>query len=154
MLGLAACSRPEKGDPNGRVDKDHGRRRDFGRSMSSLMEPIIDFNSSILFLRISSCKETTTVSVLDLNPRRRRASSRRGSGMSRVVRIRLRLNRMLSDVNVPDRKAATRPAGEICSGRGRKRDGAKGGTRTPTALRPQDPESCASTNSATFAARS
>ena len=31
-------------------------------------------------------------------------------------------------------------------------DGAKGGTRTPTALRPQAPEACASTNSATFAA--
>ncbi len=31
--------------------------------------------------------------------------------------------------------------------------GAKGGTRTPTALRPQAPEACASTNSATFAAQ-
>ena len=29
--------------------------------------------------------------------------------------------------------------------------GAKGGTRTPTGRTPQDPESCASTNSATFA---
>ena len=30
-------------------------------------------------------------------------------------------------------------------------NGAKGGTRTPTPLRAQEPESCASTNSATFA---
>ena len=29
--------------------------------------------------------------------------------------------------------------------------GAKGGNRTPTGVTPQDPESCASTNSATFA---
>jgi hypothetical protein len=29
--------------------------------------------------------------------------------------------------------------------------GAKGGNRTPTGVIPQDPESCASTNSATFA---
>ena len=32
-------------------------------------------------------------------------------------------------------------------------DGAKEGSRTPTGITPQDPESCASTNSATFAQR-
>lgn len=42
----------------------------------------------------------------------------------------------------------TRPRGLRCHGWD---VGAKGGTRTPTGRSPQDPESCASTNSATFA---
>jgi hypothetical protein len=98
VLGLAAGRGPESGNPHRGIDDDHGRRRDLGMSISSLTAPIMDFNSSIRLLRISSCKESTTVSVLDLKPRRRRASSRRGSGISRVVRIQLRVNRMRAGV--------------------------------------------------------
>ena len=78
------------GDPDGRVDEDQrwlGRRRDFGRSISSRTLPISSFNWSIRRRRTSSVSASTTVSVLDLKPNARRASSINSSGRSRVVRI-------------------------------------------------------------------
>ena len=64
-------------------------------SMSSFTEPIIAFSSSMRRRRISSCKDRMTVSVLDLKPRSRWASSISGAGISRVVRILQRVFCML-----------------------------------------------------------
>jgi hypothetical protein len=55
-------------------------------------------------------EQQTMVSVLDLKPNTRRASSRRSSGRSSVVRIHSKFNRMRGDVNdgrlnLPDRES-------------------------------------------------
>jgi len=103
-LGLGTLTSVEGNLPHRGVDEDHdrrrrpGRRRERSRSRSSLTVPSMALSSSIRFRRTRSCSETTTVSVFDLKPRRRRASSIRGSGRSKVVRIRIRLDRMPGDV--------------------------------------------------------
>ena len=55
---------------------------------SRVTDPRRSLSSSIRFLRISSRSESTTVSVFDLNPSSRCASSSRSAGRSNVVRIR------------------------------------------------------------------
>lgn len=104
-LRFLAFGSTKSGDPNGRVNGDEqchlrrrGRRRERGMSISSRTDPRMLFSSSMRRLRMSSWRETTTVSVLDLNPSRRRASSMRGSGISSVVRIQMSLFHMPQDV--------------------------------------------------------
>ena len=68
-------------------------------SNSSLIVPIDCLSCSIRRLRINSCNDRITVSVLDLKPSNLRASSSNDSGISRVVRIINTLKYMHWDVN-------------------------------------------------------
>jgi hypothetical protein len=103
MSSLGSSGAVEGRDPHGGVDADHvrrrGRRRDDGTSTSRRMEPSRLLSSSTRRRRISSRSDTTTVSVLDLKPSSRRASSMSSAGISSVVRICWSLDRMLEDVN-------------------------------------------------------
>src|SRR5688572_21976438 len=64
--------------------------------------------------------------------------------LQELVEHRVALSAGLSGPFGPHGPRTRTPGAELTAG-------AKGGTRTPTGVNPQDPESCASTKSATFA---